>query len=245
MSNDQKIKTSVGEGIFIGNASWSFSKDVAKNFNEHVKKSIPQYKKGHELILQVSDFFLSGDSTCYELGTSTGTLTFQMAVRHPLTKFIGIEKEWDMVKEAESNRAIQYPHLKNLEFDCDDIIDYSFAESDMIISYYTLQFIKPKNRPKVFKKIYDSLNKGGAFILFEKVLSPTAEFQSITNSLYFDFKKEKGYTSEQIINKSRSLKGHLTAFTSEENRELLNEAGFSKIETIQKYLSFEGLLAIK
>ena len=41
--------------------------------------------------------------------------------------------------------------------------------SDLIACYYTIQFIKPKYRQKIFNKVYKSLNWGGAFLLFEKV----------------------------------------------------------------------------
>ena len=57
-------------------------------------------------------------------------------------------------------------------------------KSDLILSYYTIQFINPKSRQQLLNKIYKSLNWGGAFIMFEKIRASDARFQdifSITN----------------------------------------------------------------
>ena len=54
-----KIKNkNIGDKIQVKNASWSFGKKVPKNFTQHVKRSVPFYLEGHEIILQLSDFFL-------------------------------------------------------------------------------------------------------------------------------------------------------------------------------------------
>ena len=53
-----KIKNkNIGDKIQVKNASWSFGKKVPKNFAKHIKRSVPFYSEGHEIILQLSDFF--------------------------------------------------------------------------------------------------------------------------------------------------------------------------------------------
>ena len=54
-----------------------------------------------------------------------------------------------------------------------------------------------------------------------------------------------GYTPDDIITKSRSLKGVLEPFSTQGNVDLLKRSGFVDINTVQKYLCFEGFLAIK
>jgi len=49
---------SVGEGIAAGNASWSFSGEVAATFSDHVRRSVPLYDTGHDIVCKVSDFFV-------------------------------------------------------------------------------------------------------------------------------------------------------------------------------------------
>ena len=45
--------------------------------------------------------------------------------------------------------------------------------------------------------------------------------------------------------KTRSLKGVMEPFSTQGNIDLLKRSGFKDINTIQKYICFEGFLAIK
>ncbi len=89
------------------------------------------------------------------------------------------------------------------------------------------------------------MNWGGAFIIFEKVRASDARFQDYFSQLYQEFKLNNNFTPDQIISKSKSLKRILEPFSSEANVDLMKRAGFKDIITIQKYLCFEGFLAIK
>ena len=50
--------------------------------------------------------------------------------------------------------------------------------------------------------------------MVEKVRAPDARFQDIINQVYFEYKISQGYTDNEIIAKSRSLKGVLEPFSS-------------------------------
>jgi tRNA (cmo5U34)-methyltransferase len=238
---------SVGDGIKASSANWTFAGDVAKGFDDHVSKSVPLYNEGHQLICELSDFFISKDSICYELGASTGALTQKLA-RHngnkPGAHFIGVDVEPEMIKMAD-HKAREKGGLKNLEFVTDDIIQMEFKPCDMIVSYYVVQFVRPAVRQQLIDKIYKSLNWGGAFVLFEKVRGPDARFQDIALRLYDEYKIRQGYSADEIVSKSRSLKGVLEPFSSQGNIDLLKRAGFQDVMSIQKYVCFEGFLAIK
>jgi tRNA (cmo5U34)-methyltransferase len=77
------------------------------------------------------------------------------------------------------------------------------------------------------------------------VRTPDARFQDIATSLYNDYKLSRGYTGDEIVAKSRSLKGVLEPFSTEGNLGLLARAGFEDVMTVLKYVNFEGFLAIK
>ena len=57
--------------------------------------------------------------------------------------------------------------------------------------------------------------------------------------------KYQGYSYDEIIGKSRSLKGVLEPFSTQGNIDLAKRAGFKDITTIFKYVCFEGFIAIK
>ena len=235
----------VGDGLKADNANWNFGSEVVENFDSHASRSIPLYCEGHELISNLSDFFVSSNSVCYEIGCSTGTLTYKLASQNSDktgSRFIGIDAEKEMVQAA--RRKID-PLPENIEFIEDDILQIELEPADLIVSYYTVQFIRPAERQRLISKLYDSLQWGGALIMFEKVRGPDARFQDILTRLYDDYKLDQGYSAEEIISKSRSLKGVLEPFSTQGNIDLLKRAGFVDIMTLMKQLCFEGFLAIK
>lgn len=234
----------VGQKIKAANAGWTFGENVPDTFVDHIKLSVPLYEKGHDLVCQVSDFFVHHDSIVYEIGTSTGELLRKLAERQkgkPEARFIGMDVEPAMVKAARAHCS----GLDTIKIVHEDARVAEMAKADMIISYYTMQFIPPRNRQELFDKIYDRLNWGGALVIFEKVRAPDARFQDLIMQLYNEFKIENGFTSEEIVEKSRSLKGVMEPFSTQGNIDLMKRAGFKDVVSIQKFLCFEGFLAIK
>jgi len=134
---------------------------------------------------------------------------------------------------------------ENLEFILADVVVSDVPICDLIISYYTIQFIHPKYRQSVLDKIYRSLNWGGAFFFFEKVRAPDARFQDIQSQYYIEFKAENGFSDQEILNKQRSLFGVMEPFSSQGNLDLLKRAGFVDIMPIFRWACFEGVLAIR
>jgi len=234
----------VGHNIVADNAAWTFGGDVAKTFVEHIRQSVPLYEEGHQLVCQLSDYFVSDGSTSYELGVSTGELLRKLAEHNrskPNARWIGLDNERPMIAEARKHCK----GFKNIELMQEDLRAATLEKADLIVSYYTMQFTPPRDRQAIFDKIYESLNWGGAFIMFEKVRAPDARFQDISVSLYNEFKLRQGFSPEEIVSKTRSLKGVLEPFSTEGNMGLLRRAGFTDIMTISKYICFEGFLAIK
>jgi len=231
-----------GDGIKADNAAWKFNGKMVEQFETHVARSVPFYDEGHDLVVKLSDYFVKEDSISYELGSSTGKLSHKLSLHHDSknARFIGIEIEEDMVKKASATY-----HHDNLSFVCEDINTLEFESSDLIVAYYTVQFIHPKQRQALIDKVYKALNWGGAFIMYEKVRANDARFQDIMTGLYTEYKLDQGYTAEEIVAKSKSLKGVLEPFSTQGNLDMLNRAGFIDILSIQKYVNFEGFLAIK
>ena len=226
----------------LKNGGWSFGGNLPNKFENHITKSVPHYLEGHQMIVRLSDYFLKERSVCYDIGCSTGNLLKKISAysSKEKIKLIGIEKEKKMYNYAKSQ--INNKKIKLLNKDFKGI---KLVKSDMIISYYTIQFIAPSIRQSILNKIFKSLNWGGAFIMFEKTRGNDARFQDIWTAIYSDFKIEQGYSPEEIINKSRSLKGVLEPFSMKGNFDLLKRSGFEDIATIFKYVPFAGIISIK
>ena len=239
-----KTPESVGEDIKAANAAWTFAGDVANAFPEHVRRSIPLYEAGHDLVCQLSDTFVRPDSLAYEIGTSVGELLEKLLAHNsnkPKARWIGLDAEASMISKAKERLA----GVKNVTLEVADVTQYDLQPTDFVVSYYCIQFIPPRLRQDVLDRIYSALNWGGALVLFEKVRAPDARFQDICSSLYLDYKLSKNYTPDQIVAKARSLKGVLEPFSTQGNLDLLRRAGFQDVMTVQKMICFEGFLAIK
>ncbi len=233
----------VGDIIEAANAAWTFGDGVSERFDEHVARSVPLYEQSHGLITALSDYFVGAGSRCYDLGCSTGRLCAMLAERNASknVKVIGIDSEAGMIVRARE-RCAEQACVELIEA---DLLDVTLEPADLIVACYTMQFVRPRWRQVIFDRVYEALNWGGAFILFEKVRAPDARFQDITSGLYADYKLDQGYSGDEIVAKSRSLKGVLEPFSTAGNLGLLERAGFVDVMSVMKYICFEGFLAIK
>ncbi len=237
---------SVGDNIQALRSSWDFHGETALNFDDHVSKSVPGYNEGHEIILSLSDYFVTqNDSYIVDIGSSTGSLIKKLSDRYPNKKlnFIGIDSVNEMCKIAEK-KNIKTSH--NINFECIDFLEFELKKPiSIFISYYTMQFSHSSIRQQFINKIYNSLEWGGAFFLFEKIRSPDARFQDYMTQVYNDFKIRNGYTIEEIYKKSESIRGILEPFSEQGNIDLFKRAGFKDFTTIYHNICFRGWLLIK
>src|SRR5690606_11798262 len=91
------------------------------------------------------------------------------------------------------------------EFRVEDIVSAPLERSSMILSYYTVQFVPPRARQDLINRIYNALEWGGAFVMFEKVRAPDARFQDIANQVYHEYKLMNEFSESEILQKQRSL----------------------------------------
>lgn len=229
-----------GDSIFKKSSSWTFDDISLDKFEAHIERSVPNYKKTHELGLWISDFFCKKNSTVYDIGSSSGNFLASLNERHleKKLKLIGVESVENMCIESQKK-------YNQINFINSDIKEIDLEKSSFISAYYTIQFISPAFRQDVISKIYESLEWGGCFLMFEKVRAPDARFQDYMNQIYTEYKLEQEYTPQNIIAKSQSLKGVLEPFSRDGNLGLLQRAGFKDIMSVYKFICFEGFLAIK
>jgi tRNA (cmo5U34)-methyltransferase len=232
----------VGTEIGLSHETWSFAEAI-ENFDDHILQSVPNCQQQREYIASLSRFFLHGNARVYEIGVSTGELAKTVLERTPERhlEYIGLDVEPSMIEKA-TQRLQQDPRFKAL---CTNAVEHTFEHPALVISYYTLQFIPLLERKKLLTRIFESLEPGGALILYEKTLGENAQVQDMISQLYFDFKSEQGLSSESILNKALALRGVSMPLSLEENRQLLQTTGFKNIEIIYRAYAFAGYLALK
>ena len=129
---------SVGQNINANGGLWSFGEGVPKQFDNHVSNQVPFYKEGHELILDLLPFFIRKNSKILDIGCSTGILVNKIAEKYKSydLSIKAVDIEEDMIKEADSRN-----YNENIEFICENFVYNKYNSYDVIISFYTMQFV--------------------------------------------------------------------------------------------------------
>jgi tRNA (cmo5U34)-methyltransferase len=231
----------VGDGITTPAGSWTFGGEVPAAFDSHVARSVPAYAGGQELIADIADQLVPPGGRVYDLGCSTGALTAHIAGRLAprRVEVIGVDREPGMIERA----ALRCAALPRVRFEAAALQEIAFEPADMIVSYYTLQFVPLRSRAALVARIHQALAPGGTFVLFEKVLASSARNQATAEGAYADWKGRQGFGDDEIAAKARSIRGVLEPLSPDENDVILREAGFTDVMRVFRWVLFEGLIA--
>lgn len=116
-------------------------------------------------------------------------------------------------------------------------------KASLVLSVLSLQFMPTSYRQKMLSDIYEGLTPGGALILVEKIVSESLD--ELMVHLYYEMKRENGYTDDQIMDKRRSLENVLSPLKVGWNVDMLRTAGFKQVAMFWRCLNFCGWIAVK
>jgi len=222
---------------------FEFDEDVASVFDDMLSRSVPHYEDMLNLTTSFALKYVKENSTIYDLGCSTATTLINIAKNsNNNLDLVGIDTSNAMLDRAK-HKANAYGI--DIEFIEDDIFNVDFKTSNVIISNYTLQFIRPMQREQLIKKIYDSLEEGSVFIFSEKVITDNKILNKQFIDEYYDFKKTQGYSEFEISQKREALENVLIPYSYEENKKMILDAGFTNFDCLFKWINFATFIAIK
>jgi tRNA (cmo5U34)-methyltransferase len=225
------------------NKQFEFDENVASVFDDMLNRSVPFYNEVLDLTSTFAIKYLKENSRIYDLGCSTASTLINISKKSNLNlELIGIDNSTAMLNRAK-NKAEAYNI--NLNLLNSDIFNVQLQQSNVIISNYTLQFIRPLQREELIKKIYTSLESGGVFIFSEKTISNDSLLNKQFIDEYYNFKKTQGYSEFEISQKREALENVLIPYTYEENKNMIQSAGFKHFECIFKWINFATFIAIK
>lgn len=206
--------------IISKQSNWVFDEHVAPEFDKHVRKSVPNYVHVQELAETFSDWFTYPNCTVIDFGASTGETLRRIKRRH--------SKALNLVGYDNSQAMINQAKLKGIDITFADLEKpLVFPNFAFGVSLYTLQFLRPDARNALLKRIYHCLDNAGGMFIVEKVLGSTAQMQDILQQLYWEMKARNGFSSEQIINKAKALRGCMYPKTIADNEEEFRSVGFN------------------
>ena len=222
---------------------FEFDEDVASVFDDMLSRSVPHYQEMLNLTTSFALKYTRKNSTIYDLGCSTASTLINIAQNsNESLNLIGIDTSTAMLKRAQQKSKA---YGIDIDFIEDDVFNIKFEPSNVVISNYTLQFIRPLQREKLIKKIYDSLEVGSIFIFSEKIITDNKILNKQFIDEYYSFKKTQGYSEFEISQKREALENVLIPYSYEENKKMILDAGFSHFDCIFKWVNFATFIAIK
>ena len=115
--------------------------------------------------------------------------------------------------------------------------------SDTIVCLADRIIGKPKDREDVISKVYNGLNKGGAFIFSEKTFSCNPRIQDMMTFTFYDYKR-KNFSDKEILDKEVQLRHMMKLNSKTEIYEMFNKAGF-EVHNFWQNFNFMGAIALK
>lgn len=225
---------------------FQFDEKTVAVFDDMVDRSVPFYREIQRLVCELAADFAAPGSNVYDLGCSTGTtLAMLDSMIEPGARLVGVDNSDDMLGVArkkidgrETKRSVKL-------IKADLQTNFAIDGASVVIMLLSLMFIRPLERTKLMKRIFDGITENGCLILVEKITLPDTLLNRLFIKNYYEYKRRQGYSEMEISQKREALENVLIPFRYEENISLLKEAGFRQIDEFYRWYNFSGVVAVK
>lgn len=219
-----------------------FNEDVAACFANMLERSIPDYKSMRAITYKAGERFIQPDTLIVDVGCSTGLAVEPFVEKYKdQNDFLLIDNAPAMVDACRK----RFADVPGVQVEAGNLWEYLPLrdKASLVLSVLSLQFMPTSYRQKMLSDIYDGLAPGGALILVEKIVSESLD--DLMVHLYYEMKRENGYTEAQIMDKRRSLENVLSPLKVGWNVDMLRTAGFKQVDMFWRCLNFCGWIAVK
>jgi tRNA (cmo5U34)-methyltransferase len=237
------------EGSSLGHVPegrWAFDEAVTAVFTDMLSRSIPQYGVMRKAVFDLGMSLVKPATVIVDLGCSKGDgLAPFVDALGPRNRYLGVDVSQPMLAAARQRFRDEIAQGCVTICDLDLRNGYPAVESGLTLCILSLQFTPIEHRQRILSDAFASTTPGGAFILVEKILGSTAGINGRMVDIYHDYKREAGYTAEEVERKKLSLEGVLVPVTARWNEEFLHDAGFREVDCFWRWMNFAGWIATK
>ena len=249
MTETSKGPEATSLGHYPTGPRWEFDAEVARVFEDMLRRSIPQLDVMRGLVSDLACRYYRPGTSLVDLGASRGDAA--AAFREAAIDRGGFSCI-DLVEVSPPMAAIcrerfrDDPRIRVHELDLRT--GYPRMErcgASVTLLVLTLQFVPIEHRIRILSDVWRTTVPGGAVILVEKVIGGDPTSASMLVEEYQAMKRRNGYTQEEIDRKAASLEGVLVPVTARWNEDLLRGAGFRSVECFWRCLSFAGWVGVR
>lgn len=214
--------------------------EEAFNYDGLITWLIPKYHEQNEIILSIIPFDRSKVLKILDLGCGTGILSNQMLRAFPKAQVVAFDLAENMLTACERNLSSYKDRLTLIKGNFAS--DYFGSDYDLIVSGLAIHHLADVEKPRLYKRIYDSLNQGGAFINREVVLGESSSLTDRYHHLWREYIRSNGEDDEKWFNKY--LEEDIPAPVDVQTN-WLREIGFIDVGCHWKYFNFAIFGGIK
>lgn len=229
-----------------------FDEEVTAIFENMAERSIPMYREAHKinvsLLLSVRNV---GLKRFLDVGSSTGV--FYKTLCQQLGLPITTRPDFVEAYAVDISKAMCDKLTKDLPWVQAKVEDISLPgqplfraglKFDVISMMYLLQFVPVDKKMLVLEKVYDSLADDGVLFLGQKD-NITGGIGHVFHDLYIQFRKDNGYSQEEIDAKTKALKNSQWCSEPGLLKDALYGLGFKVVQETSRWLNFSTFVCVK
>lgn len=200
-------------------------------YDQHMLENVSGCKDAY---IEISKYIPKGASKLLDLGCGTGLQLEYIFSKNPTISVTGI----DLTKEMLDRLSDKYKG-KNINLICGSYFDVELGlhEYDCAISFQTLHHFTKEKKLTLYKRLYESLNKGAVYVECDYMVN-TQEEEDHFFSENQRIRQEKGIPTEEFYH-------YDTPCTIENQKNTLHMAGFSDIQIVFRVENTTILVAHK
>lgn len=202
-----------------------------EGYDEHMLENVSGCKDAY---IEISKYVPSKASKLLDLGCGTGLQLEHIFALKPQIRVTGI----DLTQEMLDRLSYKYQG-KNINLICGSYFDVELGqkEYDCAISFQTMHHFTKEKKLTLYKRLYESLNKGAVYVECDYMVN-TQEEEDHFFSENERIRKEKGIPEDEFYH-------YDTPCTIENQRKILQMAGFSDIQLVFRVENTTILVAHK
>lgn len=180
--------------------AWTFkNKNVADNFDAHVREQLPWYDMVTDLTAHIGRHYLTDNCVMYDIGASTGNITLSLkeTIEKRGVKAISIDNSKEMVDIWRGVGTIVNSDALDLDYE-----DYSFG-----VCFLVLMFLSPKDQVRLLETLYNRLQTGGALLIVDRTQTAGGYIGTAMHRYTMAAKLKAGTSPKDVMDKEMSLAG--------------------------------------
>jgi tRNA (cmo5U34)-methyltransferase len=230
---------------------FEFDAEVSRIFPDMAQRSIPMYHEAHRAhVAMVAGYLSTGIRSVLDIGASRGAFfahlkdqpTLKAQIDAGYLRLTGVDPSPHMCNML----AEEHPEVEICEDTLTNFVpashpDWRSHRYDVVVLNYVLQFIEPEFQRRAFQQAMRLVAPGGYLFYGHKERLPGLVGE-LAQEEYIEFRVRNGYTREEIVAKTKALKGAMYTVSNDTIIDWLKGEGFEVTQTT-RWMAFNTLAA--